>query len=104
VLVASFAGFALGWVLSEPWAAAVAAAAGALAAVASSRLGGRAIEGGGTGGGVRVLLAAAAVVLAAVALVPFLGYLEAVIAPVLAIRMRGRESRRYAGLRILSRD
>jgi hypothetical protein len=43
-------------------------------------------------------------VLAALALVPFVGYLEAVALPALAARARRRRPERYAGLRSLARD
>jgi hypothetical protein len=43
-------------------------------------------------------------VLAALALVPFLGYLEAVAVPALATRARHRRPERFAGLRTLARD
>ena len=39
-----------------------------------------------------------------VAFVPALGFVEAVAAPVLALRLRGRGGGRYAGLRILAKD
>jgi hypothetical protein len=41
---------------------------------------------------------------AALALVPFLGYLEAAALPVVARRARRLEPERYAGLRTLARD
>lgn len=47
---------------------------------------------------------AAALAIAALALVPALGYVEALLAPVLGERLRRRASERYAGLRILAKD
>jgi hypothetical protein len=47
------------------------------------------------------LLALAA---AAIAFVPVAGYLEALLMPVLAIRVRKQTPERYAGLRTLARD
>jgi hypothetical protein len=47
---------------------------------------------------------AAALGLAALALVPVVGYLEAVGAPLLAQRLRRRSDERYAGLRVLAKD
>ena len=41
---------------------------------------------------------------AAIAFVPVLGYLVAVIVPAVAVRLRARAGRTYAGLRILARD
>jgi hypothetical protein len=59
-------------------------------------------------GGARVatgaLLGVAAVLLAVLALIPGVGYLEAVLLPALGARLRRRGGRRYAGLRTLARD
>ena len=51
-----------------------------------------------------LLVGGAALVLAGLAFVPVLGYVEALAAPVLALRMRRGGGGRYAGLRILARD
>jgi hypothetical protein len=59
---------------------------------------------GGTRGGTATLVGAAAVGIAAIAAVPVLGYVEALVVPALALRMRRRGGDRYAGLRILARD
>jgi hypothetical protein len=63
-----------------------------------------AIRRGGVRGATALLIGAAALVCAVLAFVPFLGYVEAVVVPALALRVRSRESERYAGLRILARD
>ena len=47
---------------------------------------------------------AATLALAALALVPVLGYLLALSAPVLGRRLRRRAAGRYAGLRVLAKD
>ena len=59
---------------------------------------------GGTRAGTALLVGAAAAGLAALALVPLLGYVEALAVPGLAARLRRRAGRTYAGLRILARD
>ena len=46
----------------------------------------------------------AALVVAALALIPGVGYLEALVLPALGARLRRRGGERYAGLRILARD
>jgi len=51
-----------------------------------------------------MLVAGSALVVAGLALVPFLGYLEAGALPIVAARARRRRSARYAGLRTLARD
>ena len=52
----------------------------------------------------RAAVPAAAVIAAALALVPGLGYVEAVAAPLLGERLRRRAGSRYAGLRVLAKD
>ena len=59
---------------------------------------------GGTRGGTAVIVGLAGVGVAALAFIPVVGYLEAVVIPVLAVRLRRREGGRFAGLRILARD
>jgi hypothetical protein len=62
-----------------------------------------ALRRGGTRGGLAVLVAGAALVVAALAFIPIVGYLEAVVVPALAARLRGRAAERYAGLRTLAK-
>jgi hypothetical protein len=52
----------------------------------------------------RQAVPAAALATAALALLPAVGYLEAVLAPVVGGRLRRRASERYAGLRVLAKD
>ncbi len=59
---------------------------------------------GGTRLGTAVIVGLAGVGVAALAFIPVVGYLEAVVIPVLAVRLRRREGGRFAGLRILARD
>jgi hypothetical protein len=59
---------------------------------------------GGTRGGTAMLVGFGALGLMALAVIPFVGYLEAVAVPGLAARARGRSPERYAGLRSLARD
>jgi hypothetical protein len=49
-------------------------------------------------------MAIAALVLAILAWIPVFGYIEAVLVPALAARLRRRAPERYAGLRSLARD
>ena len=77
---------------------------GALGGLGAAEILRGALGRGGTRGGTAVLGAGAAAGLAVLALVPFLGYLEAVVVPALAGRLRRRSGRTYAGLRILARD
>jgi hypothetical protein len=59
---------------------------------------------GGTRGGTAALVTLAAIVLGALALVPVVGYLEALALPTLAARLRRRMPDKHAGLRSLARD
>jgi hypothetical protein len=59
---------------------------------------------GGARGATGLLVGVGAAVLAALALVPLLGYVEAVVVPAAAGRLRRRAGRTHAGLRILARD
>jgi hypothetical protein len=87
------------------WDNAVGGIAGALVGAAA---GGQVVAGarrrGGTHAGLAVLVAGAALVVAALAVVPVVGYLEAIALPALAARLRRRSPDRYAGLRTLARD
>jgi hypothetical protein len=96
-------GLAIG-LLAWGWPEAVAGALGGGAGgPAASQIVRGALARGGARTPTALLMAAAGAVLAALALVPALGYLEAVALPALAARLRGRAGRRYAGLRILTR-
>lgn len=52
----------------------------------------------------RAAVPAASLAVAALAFVPVIGYVEAVLAPILGDRLRRRASGRYAGLRVLAKD
>ena len=96
------AGIAL--VLTD-WPEAVAAGAGgALGALGAAQLVRGSLRRGGTRGGVAALLVLAAAVVAALAFIPVVGVIEAVVLPALAARARGRAGETHAGLRILARD
>jgi hypothetical protein len=59
---------------------------------------------GGTRGGTAALVALGAVILGVLALVPGVGFLEALGVPAVAARLRRRGGETYAGLRTLARD
>jgi len=84
--------------------AAAGAVGGLLGALGATVIVTGALRRGGTRGGTAVLVGLAAVVVAGLAFVPALGYLEAVVLPAFALRLRRREPERYAGLRTLARD
>ena len=107
VALAAGAGIGLavdGW---QPggWGDVVAGILGGLAGVlGAAQVVRGALRRGGTRGGTAALVAGAALVVAALALVPAVGYLEALTLPLLAARLRRRSPERYAGLRTLAKD
>jgi hypothetical protein len=103
IVVAAAGGAALGFLFggTESVAGGIGGVAGA---AGSSGVVRGALRRGGVRGATAVLIGVAALLCAVLAFVPFLGYVEAVILPALAARVRSREGERYAGLRILARD
>lgn len=102
--VAIAAGAGIGYAIGGWHEALAGGLGGGLAAVVAARLVLGTLERGGTRGGTAALVGLGALVLAALALVPAVGYLEAVALPALAARARGRRVDRVAGLRSLARD
>jgi hypothetical protein len=97
-------GVAIGFAF-ETWPEAVGAAAGGGAGtLGAAQIVRGALHRGGTRFGMAALVAVTAALLAGLAFVPALGYVEALIVPGLAARLRRQAGRRYAGLRILARD
>jgi hypothetical protein len=92
-------GYAVGDV-AEIAAGVVGGLAGALCAATVAQ---GALRRGATRLGLGAYLGAAGVVVLLLALVPVVGYLAAVALPLLALRMRGRQAARYAGLRTLAK-
>jgi hypothetical protein len=105
--LAAGAGIGLGIDVRWPggWGDLVAGVLGALAgALGTAQIVSGALRRGGTRGATAALVAGGALVVAALALVPVLGYLEALALPALAARLRKRAPERYAGLRTLAKD
>jgi hypothetical protein len=99
------AGAAAGALLSGWPEAAGGGLGGLLGAAGAAQVVGGTLRRGGTRVGTALLFVLGAFVLALLALVPVLGYVEAVVVPALAARLRRRAAgRTYAGLRILARD
>lgn len=101
---AALAAAAVAYLLAGWPEVAAGALGGALGALGAAPLASGALRRGGTRGGTATLLAAAAVVLGLLALIPVVGYLEAIAVPALGARLRRRAPDRYAGLRSLARD
>jgi hypothetical protein len=108
IVVGAVLGLAIGFAVDawQPggWADVVAGLlGGALAAFGGSVIVRGALRRGGTRGGTATLVAGAAIVAAALAFVPVIGYLEALVLPLFALRLRRRQPERYAGLRTLAK-
>jgi hypothetical protein len=102
-LSALVVGGLLGWLVFD-WKAAVAGAVGgALGGFGAGVFAHGAVKRGGTPAGTAVLFAGAAVVVFALALIPIVGFLEAITIPALALRARRRGGEKYAGLRTLAK-
>jgi hypothetical protein len=103
-LAAAAGGFGVGYEIGG-WREAIASAVGGgLGALVVSTLVLGTLRRGGTRGGTAALVGLSALLLAVLALVPAVGYLEAIALPALAARARRRRVERYAGLRSLARD
>jgi hypothetical protein len=104
ILIGAAVGIAVGFALGN-WKDAVGGAiGGVLGGLGGIPLAAGTLRRGGTASGTGILIGVAGLAIAALALVPFLGYLEALALPALAVRARRREPERYAGLRTLARD
>ena len=76
---------------------------GLLGAVSAAAAVGGALRRGATRLGLAAFVGMGGVLVALLGLIPFVGYVEAVLLPVLALRMRGRQAARFAGLRTLAK-
>jgi hypothetical protein len=108
-LLAFAAGAGIGFAIDGRWPGGwfdvVAGVLGGLAgAFGAAQVVGGALRRGGTRGGTAALVAGFALLVAALAFVPALGYVMALVLPALAARMRKRAPERYAGLRTLAKD
>ncbi len=76
---------------------------GLLGAIAAATIVQGAIRRGATRTGVAAYVGMAGLLVSLLALIPIVGYVEVVVLPLLAARMRGRQAARYAGLRTLAK-
>ncbi|HWH54326.1 MAG TPA: hypothetical protein VNT04_02005 [Gaiellaceae bacterium] len=97
-------GILVGFALDDWTEALGGALGGVLGGFGSVQIVRGALRRGGTAGGTGILVSLAGLGVAALALIPVVGYLEAVALPSLAARLRRRSPERYAGLRTLARD
>lgn len=102
-LLAVAGGALIGLGIGETDEAVAGAVGGLVGALAAGAVVQGAIRRGATRLGLGAYLGAAGVLVLLLSFVPLLGYLVAVVLPVLALRMRGRQAARYAGLRTLAK-
>lgn len=100
--LAAVIGVLLGLWLSGTAEAVAGAIGGLLGGAGAGPLVRGALARGGTRSGTAVLATLVGLVGAALALIPVVGYIEAIALPVLAVLVRRRSGRRYAGLRSLA--
>ena len=104
LVVAAVVAVALGFAFGQ-WDEALGGLVGAVCgSLGSAPLVAGALRRGGTRGGTALLLALVALAGAALAFIPVVGYLEAVVVPILGARLRRRSPDTHAGLRTLARD
>jgi hypothetical protein len=103
VLVGAAAGAGLGYVIGDLAETIAGGVGGFLGTLAAAAVVHGAMRRGATRMGVAAYVGAAGLLVCLVALVPIAGYLAAVVLPVLAARMRGRQAARFAGLRTLAK-
>ena len=102
-VVGMAAGAAVGYAIGEIPEMIAGAGGGIVGALAAAVVVRGAMRRGATRMGLAAYLGAAGVLVLLLAFVPVAGYFAAVALPVLALRMRGREAARYAGLRTLAK-
>jgi len=102
-LVGAAAGAAVGIAIGDTAEVAAGGIGGFLGALAGAAVVHGALRRGGTRLGVAAYVGVLGLLVCLLALIPILGYVEAVAIPLLAARMRGRQAARFAGLRTLAK-
>lgn len=97
------AGAVVGYLIGDTAETIAGIVGGILGALAAAVAVVGALRRGATRLGVGTYVGAVGVLVLLVSLIPIAGYVVAVVLPVLALRMRGRQAARYAGLRTLAK-
>jgi hypothetical protein len=103
VVVGTAAGAAVGYAIGDLAETIAGGIGGFVAALAAGVVVQGALRRGATRLGLGAYLGAAGVLILLIAFIPIAGYLAVVVLPTLALRMRGREAARFAGLRTLAK-
>jgi len=102
-LLGAGAGVILGIALGDAGQVVAGGVGGLLGGVSAAAVIHGAMRRGATRLGVAAYLGLGGLLVCLVSLIPLVGYLEALAVPLLAIRMRGRQAARFAGLRTLAK-
>ena len=102
-IVGAVLGGAIGLGIGDTAETVAGAIGGVLGALAAAALVVGALRRGATRFGVGAYMGALGALTCLIALVPLTGYVLAVALPLLAVRMRGRQAARFAGLRTLAK-
>jgi hypothetical protein len=102
-LVGAVAGAALGFAIGDTAEVVAGGIGGFLGAIAAAAVVHGALRRGGTRLGIAAYVGVLGLLICLLALIPVVGYVEAVAIPLLAARMRGRGAARFAGLRTLAK-
>jgi hypothetical protein len=97
------AGAAVGLLVGDIPEAVAGGVGGVLGALSAATVVHGALRRGATRVGLGVYMSLGGVLLGVLALVPVAGYVEAVVCPLLAARLRSRRAARFAGLRTLAK-
>jgi hypothetical protein len=102
-IVGAVLGGAIGLLIGDTAETVAGAVGGVVGALSAAAVVVGALRRGATRFGVGAYVGALGVLLCLFALIPIVGYALAVLLPVLAARMRGRQAARFAGLRTLAK-
>jgi hypothetical protein len=102
-VVGAVVGGAIGLLIGDTAETIAGGVGGVLGALSAAAVVVGALRRGATRFGVGAYMGALGTLVCLVALVPLAGYVLAVVLPVLAARMRGRQAARFAGLRSLAK-
>ena len=101
--VGAAAGAAIGFAIGDTVELIAGTLGGFLGALAAAAVVHGALRRGGTRIGIAAYVGVLGLLICLLALIPAVGYVEAVAIPLLAARMRGRQAARFAGLRTLAK-
>jgi len=102
-LVGVALGAAVGFAIGDTAEVIAGGAGGFLGALAAAAVVHGALRRGATRLGIAAYVGVLGLLICLLALIPAVGYVEAVAIPLLAARMRGRQAARFAGLRTLAK-